>query len=128
MVETIESVHDCRPEVRAFAVAMENKLRENDHKKPWQECNLNYFLFRIEEEKDEMREAFEKWLLTVWGKTEIDDYKAAVRECEIKMANEAVDIANFAMFFFSMSLNGRYSDSELERIRELDINFDIMQR
>lgn len=127
-MELAENVHDCRPEVRAFAVAMENKLRGNDHKKSWKKCNFNYFLFRLEEETEELRKAFENWHLTVYGKPNIDDYKAAIRQKEYDMANEAVDVANFAMFTFSMATTGRHSDSELDKIQEMDIKWDILER
>jgi len=39
-----------RPEVAAFAVQMELKLRENDHKPHWRESSLSYLIARLREE------------------------------------------------------------------------------
>ena len=33
---------DVRPEVKKFAVGMENKLRENDYKEHWTNCSYEY--------------------------------------------------------------------------------------
>lgn len=68
-----------RPEVRAFAVAMEAKLKANDHKGGWQDDPIEYFFNRLTEEMMELGSAICR-----------DD---GVR-------GEAVDVANFAMMIF----------------------------
>lgn len=66
---------DCRPEVQAFAIAMEEKLRENDHKRHWRKRPLKYLRRRLAEEMIELDEA----------------------DCAEDAAAECVDVANFAM-------------------------------
>ena len=36
-----------RPEVLAFAIEMEKRLRENDHKNHWSQCNIDYLIDRF---------------------------------------------------------------------------------
>lgn len=67
-----------RPEVAAFADAMENKLRANDHKGGWKnDINLDLY-YRMEEESRE--------LLTAVATGRVDE-----------ILGEAADVANFAM-------------------------------
>lgn len=68
-----------RPEVEAFADAMEAKLRANDHKRGWRECNLQYLSMRLTQEREELRQAIER--------------DATPQE----ILDEAADVANFAM-------------------------------
>lgn len=69
-------VKGLRPEVRAFAAAMEKQLRANDHKGGWQEEKVLWLLGRLREETDELSNALE------------------CRDCVLA---EAADVANFAM-------------------------------
>jgi hypothetical protein len=66
-----------RPEVMAFAVLMETKLYMNDHKGGWRNDTPEALLERLYEEVDELKEA----LLVK----------------SVRIANEAADVANFAM-------------------------------
>jgi hypothetical protein len=68
-------ITDCRPEVQAFAIAMEKKLRENDHKTHWRKCAVKYLRRRLAEELIELDDA----------------------EHPEDVAAECVDVANFAM-------------------------------
>jgi NTP pyrophosphatase (non-canonical NTP hydrolase) len=70
-----------RPEVRAFALAMEERLKANDHKGGWKDCDPNYCLNRLYEEASELVGA----ILTV---------REVGREAILQ---EAADVANFAM-------------------------------
>ncbi len=81
------TIEDLRPEVKAFAIAMEKKLRKKDHKGGWQNEPIGYLFEGIEREKDELERA------TGWDRT------AALEE--------AVDVANFAMMIFDNISNGR---------------------
>ena len=65
-----------RPEVRAFAIAMEKKLRQNDDKGGWYGCNPRWLLGRVREEVDEL------------------DGAVNHGGCVL---SEATDVANFAM-------------------------------
>lgn len=49
-----------RNEVKDFAKAMESKLKKNDHKVHWSNCNNLYLLSRLREELEELLEAYEK--------------------------------------------------------------------
>jgi NTP pyrophosphatase (non-canonical NTP hydrolase) len=72
--------HSIRPEVLAFAAAMESKLKENDWKGGWEDESLDYLLARLHDEMNEL----------VAELHAADDKSACV--CE-----EAVDVGAFAM-------------------------------
>lgn len=74
-----------RPAVRWFAEAMEQKLRENDHKGTWEDCDLGYLLTRLTEERRELTRAI----------------GSPADGAEI--LKEAADIANFAMMIADQS-------------------------
>lgn len=97
-----------RPQVQAFAEAMEKKLRENDHKGGWKDvcgCTTGYLTRRL---RTELRE-----LVTEIGKTNRAytkygqgryglerDQLAARKKLDgqrAKLLGEAADVANFAM-------------------------------
>lgn len=71
-----------RPEVAAFALAMEQKLRENDHKGGWKKCTLAYLMKRLREETKELADAVSR---------RSEGWAAG------KFRREAADVANFAM-------------------------------
>lgn len=71
-----------RPEVAAFAQAMEDKLRQNDHKGGWQDEGTGYLLFRLDEEVGELIQEF--------ARTGSKPTPESVR-------SETADVANFAM-------------------------------
>jgi NTP pyrophosphatase (non-canonical NTP hydrolase) len=73
---------DVRPEVAAFALLMEKKLRENDHKGGWIDEDVDWLFTRLEEEAGEL------YTSNLTGPTE-EDRK--------KIGEEAADVANFAM-------------------------------
>lgn len=71
---------ELRPEVLAFAVAMENQLRRNDWKGGWQGDDTIFLFPRITEELDELRGA-------CFGLYQNRD----------RVLPEAADVANFCM-------------------------------
>lgn len=84
---------ELRAEVRAFAEAMELKLRQNDHKGGWGKEGIWWLKGRIDEEVRELEEAIH--ILNFKGRS----YRATITEDEAMkaVASEAVDVANFAM-------------------------------
>jgi hypothetical protein len=74
-------LQDCRKEVKEFAIAMEIKLRENDHKGGWQDMSNEEIVSRILEETAEVIMN----LACISGNSP---------------DNEAIDVANFAMFLW----------------------------
>ncbi len=74
---------EVRPAVQWFAVQMEKKLRENDHKKHWSECSVDYLYDRMDQEVVELDRALLEVERTGNGKEEV--------------IFEAADVANFAM-------------------------------
>lgn len=70
-----------RPCIRHFAEKMEFKLRENDHKGGWKNCDAASLVKRLREETDELEVALEK------GTVE-------------EICREAADVGNFAMMIF----------------------------
>lgn len=73
--------HEVRPAVAAFAAAMEERLKANDHKGGWRGCNVGYLLGKLDEEVCELIEALSL----------PDRLPELVRE-------EAADVANLALF------------------------------
>jgi len=55
MKPVVEAASYLRPEVLAFARAMEMNLRANDHKGHWRECSDEYLLLRAYEELAELQ-------------------------------------------------------------------------
>lgn len=68
-----------RPEVAAFAAAMETELRANARKGHWGNCDVGYLRRRLAQEVKELREAIDRG------------------EPASRILSEAADVANFAM-------------------------------
>jgi NTP pyrophosphatase (non-canonical NTP hydrolase) len=75
----VKQLASLRPEVAAFALAMEDKLRQNDHKGGWDDCSKQYMAMRLTQEREELRDAIAR---------------GAPPE---EILKEAADVANFAM-------------------------------
>ena len=84
--ECVDDWHFLRPEVQAFATAMEHQLRLNDYKGGWEGTTLNYLSRRLTMELKELRRTMKEKLL---------DNPAVV--------SEAADVANFAMMIADKS-------------------------
>ena len=76
---------EVRPEVQAFAIKMEEKLRRNDSMKGergWKNCTLEYLAYRLEEEYKELKQ--------IISMEKVKPDPAAV-------SSECADVANLAM-------------------------------
>jgi hypothetical protein len=80
-----------RPEVLAFALAMEAKLKANDHKGGWQSMTITELVKRLRDELSELRWAISHDEGSGHGLTHFD------------IPSEAADVANFAMMIFDVS-------------------------
>jgi NTP pyrophosphatase (non-canonical NTP hydrolase) len=69
-----------RAEVAAFAIAMERRLRANDHKGDWKDCDSAYLIRRLREECDELSDEVTLFNLR-----------------QGRVTREAADVANFAL-------------------------------
>ena|SRR3990167_5075006 len=84
-LEALGELTGIRVEILKFAVNMERKLRENDHKGGWKECDFEYLRARLQDEVQEMEEMFVK-------------YSKVMRpNMKNKLKRECADVANFAM-------------------------------
>lgn len=83
MSDTKLTLADLRPEVARFALLMEAKLRENDHKTGWKDNTTRALYLRLTEEALELAEALSNW-------------RAGVTNADF-VVSEAVDVANFSM-------------------------------
>lgn len=83
-----------RPEVAAFAQAMEEKLRQNDHKGHWKDCTREYLWHRFMQESAELYEA-------IFGPAGGDD--AATR-------SEGADVGNLVMMLLDRQFALRTAD------------------
>ena len=84
-----------RPEVAAFADAMERKLRENDHKGGWRRCTRGYLLRRLATETRELRAALRRQERRLASARPLDPGEAAALAAEA--LREAADVANFCL-------------------------------
>ena len=83
-----------RPEVLAFAELMEKKLRENDHKGGWENCEPEWLLKRLREEVRELTDAVDEQLAyNMSGARSIEDAPPVF----MSIGDEAADVANFAL-------------------------------
>ena len=80
-----------RPCVEDFALDMELKLRANEHKGGWDDCDLEFLLEKLTEEKRELVVATRKF----------DDNHYSVNppnsQLKQKVIDEAADVGNIAM-------------------------------
>jgi NTP pyrophosphatase (non-canonical NTP hydrolase) len=74
---------EVRESVKWFAEQMENKLKENDKKGGWDDCNIYWLIQRIREETNELLSA-----------VNLNRDLGATKE---NIIGEAADVANFAM-------------------------------
>jgi NTP pyrophosphatase (non-canonical NTP hydrolase) len=72
-----------REQVKWFAEQMENKLKENDHKGGWDNCNVYWLWQRLQDESGELL-------------TAINLYRDLGAD-KNNIIKEAADVANFAM-------------------------------
>ena len=86
-----------RPEVLAFARAMEAELRENEHKGGWRDCGTDWLLRRMGDERRELTAAVARWRTRsrcYCGDPKHEEDRAATARAVL---SEATDVANFAM-------------------------------
>lgn len=84
-----------RPEVARFAVLMEEKLSENDHKGGWKDCDPTDLLRRLTEEAEELGRC--RLLACVVRKQERPGDPLHMSDEARHVGREAADVANFAM-------------------------------
>lgn len=77
--DIFEKLISIRPEVLKFALIMEAKLKENEHKDGWELCDYSYLTRRLHNELQELKR------------------KIAKDAPETEIWREAADVANFAM-------------------------------
>ncbi|MCM3704035.1 hypothetical protein [Paenibacillus macerans] len=81
-----------RESVEWFAQQMEMKLRENDHKGGWDNCEINYLFSRLNEEVKELKSSVARvGLKGNWADMPLSS------STPLDVAREAADVANFAM-------------------------------
>ena len=90
-----------RPEVQAFAQAMETQLRANDHKGGWKDCTRDYLMTCLVDEVSELR-------AEAYGRT-FSWYSLEPKPEKVRA--EAADVANFAMMIADV-LGGLVSKGE----------------
>ena len=81
---------DLRPEVLAFALAMERKLRANDHKGGWGGCTTGYLRRRLRAEVRELMKAMD-------AVRHAQQRLFASPEQHAAVLDEAADVANFCL-------------------------------
>lgn len=82
-----------REPVTWFAGVMETKLRENDHKGGWHDCDFDYLEKRIREELAELATVLMQYQIASLSASEV----TRTRYLGERAKREAADVANFAM-------------------------------
>ena len=86
-----------RPEVWQFALLMEKKLKENDHKKSWKKCKILYLIERLKDEIKELEDCF--WIED--SRSDFinigDDFMIKGKYSEEDVIKECADVSNFSM-------------------------------
>lgn len=86
-----------RESVVDFSIIMERKLRENDYKGGWDDCDIDWLFKRAQEELGELRE--------VLRESDSFDCNCPDVDYENEIVSEAADVANFIMMILDrMSL------------------------
>lgn len=110
----------CRPEVRWFARKMEERLRANDHKGGWNNCDTEWLLGRLNEEVEELESEFDR---------KERSGHAILRPESI--AREAADVANFAMMIADNNrcdaLHNTTASPVMDVVRAAEKVFDWLQ-
>ncbi len=83
-----------RVEVQWFASKMEEKLALNDHKTGWKDCEVDMLIDRMQEEIDELKNAWWK-RKNDWGRSAGEGFMFVATNEEL--IKECADVANFAM-------------------------------
>jgi hypothetical protein len=98
-----------RPEVRAFANLMEDRLRQNDHKGGWKACQITYLQDKLDEERAEFENGFAPIALALayYGSRvrirACDRARAWLDPARLKgLADEAADEANILMMLLDV--------------------------
>lgn len=92
-IPDFDEIPDMRYDVYKFALKMEEKLKKNDEKGGWLDCDLYYLEQRIFGELEEFLEAYHQ-----------DDVEA--------LEKEAADVANFLMMFVDVFRMKHHVDCE----------------
>lgn len=82
----------CRSEVIAMAVAMEERLRANDHKPGWKNDYPMWMVNRCRDELRELDDAVTAMRFQGWSKARAESVR-----------REAADVANFAMMVMDLT-------------------------
>ena len=93
--EYLKELHEqtgIRPVILAFAVEMERKLVENDHKGGWRECKNRYLFNRLAEESWELKNQVKAYKRESKKDSEFSGLAAMM-----DVRKEAADVANFAL-------------------------------
>lgn len=88
---------ELRPEVAAFAQALEAQLRANDHKSGWKGDSVSSLMERLKEEVDELVKALCSHLIEYGRAKRGTEEPLLFADTEFEVLKEAADVANFAM-------------------------------
>lgn len=77
-----------------FADKMEEKLKKNDHKGGWDNCEIGWLIKRLEEETEELKNHY--WKFTHENGRSAGEGFIIPSET-VDIINECADVANFAM-------------------------------
>ncbi len=87
---------EIRPPLKAFAIIMEQKLKDNDYKGGWASCESSELLRMLKEEVYELEEILNKKEWSRHGRSAGENVSLTDVSGEA-IAKECADVANFAM-------------------------------
>ena len=92
-IEQVSQITGIRVEVLNFALLMEEKLKKNDHKGGWENCDNNYLMGSLE--------------------AEVYELSCAIDSNNIFLQKECADVANYAMMIADNSNRKKLINLEL---------------
>lgn len=87
---------EVRPAVKWFAEQMEAKLKANDHKGGWKDCDIKWLYGRLKEETKEFEQLFNERMWSKQGRSASENVSLYDTSNEA-LIKELADIGNFAM-------------------------------
>ena len=102
---------EVRDQVKDFATIMEEKLKENEHKGGWDNCDNTFLFNRLLQEVTELHESLNDLKMSVEDDSSDDTQKVIARET----MRECADVADFSMMI-SSNLKRKYFEEKSDNV------------
>ena len=102
---------ECRPEIREFAIALENFIRHSGNLDSvrWRTMAYSHFVRDMIEEVYELDEGVQDWIEIAYKDTEIENYPEEVKAKEKELFERALKTGSLAMFLALRAKRGKFT-------------------